>query len=132
MSINDKPTLNERLLLHYIKAFSDNNRNVFQTNKKLADMLDLSEASISSMISRLVANGYLNKFKVDGVRNLKYTGKEFKQIPSFMPINRTDYNTLKKQVKKLTTDNVTLTFENKALKEEVEELRIKLKALTKT
>lgn len=113
---NDRPSVYEKLILTSILHMNKGGKRFFQTNKKIAEILDISQNSVAVMISRLISMGYIKKIKENGYRYLEYTGKEFKQLPFYMDYKLLDSLALEKRVKELEEQNVKLKIENEKLK----------------
>ncbi len=90
-------SLTQRLLIDYVKFKTNNNHKFFAKNDKIAQALDLTEASAKVMINTLIRKGYLIK-QVDehGRRYLSYSGKEYK--PLFENMQDVDKKVLKQEM----------------------------------
>lgn len=74
-------SITQRLLIDYVKFKTNHNFKFFAKNDKIAQALDLTEASAKVMINTLVKEGYLVKqLDEHGRRYLSYSGKEYKPL----------------------------------------------------
>lgn len=110
------PTFYEKYLLASIINITSKGKKFFQSNKKIAELLDISQNSVSTMISKLIKTGYLVKTNQDGNRYLEYTGKEFKQIPVFINYKSMESAAIERENKKLKQENAKLLLEIEKLK----------------
>lgn len=63
---NAELSWNEKILLMEIDSFTNNEKDFFMSDERIAELLDTSERNASRMVSNLIKKGYIERSRYDG------------------------------------------------------------------